>query len=173
MAKKNQIEPGEKLPLKLTASERKLVLEETLFLEKEPEQIIGQTPAGKPIMMSLDDLDDLVGHLAAAANHCQDGKKRKKLDAVFKKIEGLLEEYTDEEPPRTIKIEDARKAAAISDPALQIATWAAQVLVAAENLGSRKGRSNISSLHLLNVMSCCWCLESRSPSRTSWRKHRT
>jgi hypothetical protein len=138
MAKKKLIEPGEKLPLKLTASERTLVLEETLGLDKEHEQAIRNTPSSKPIMMSLDDLDDLGGHIAAASNHCREGKKRKKFDAVFKKIEGLLEEYTDEEPPRTIKIEDARKAAAISDPAVQIATWAAQVLVAAENLGIKK-----------------------------------
>jgi hypothetical protein len=138
MAKKKHIEPGEKLPLRLTDSERTLVLEETLCLEKELEQAIRNTPSSKPTMMSLDDLDDLGGHIAAAANHCRDGKKRKKLDAIFQKVEALLDNCTDEEPKKTIKIEDAMKAAAISEQAVQIATWAAQVLVAAENLGIKK-----------------------------------
>ncbi len=138
MPTKKQIQLGEKVPLKLTAVERKLVLGEALCLDKKQEEAIGNTPAGKPIMLSLDDLDDLGGHIAAAANHCEDREKRNKLDAIFQKIETLLDNYTDEEPPKTIKIEDANKANVISDQAAEIAVWAAQALIAAEQLGIKK-----------------------------------
>jgi len=133
MAKK-QIQPGEKVSLKLTQTERKLVLEDLMCLDEECEQIIRDTPLGKPVMMTLGDLDDFGGYIAAEANHCDDKKKEKKLDAVFEKVQQLLEKYTDEEPPQTLKIEDARKEKVISDQAVQIAEWAAQALVAAEQL---------------------------------------
>jgi hypothetical protein len=138
MPTKKHIQPGEKVPLKLTAIERTLVLEELLCLDKDHEQVIRNTPVGKPVMMSLDALDDFAGYIAAEANHCEDKKKRNKLDAVFEKIQRLLDKYTDEEPPKTVKIEDARKAKVISHQAVQIAAWAAQALITAENLGIKK-----------------------------------
>ena len=134
MPTKKQIQPGEKVPLKLTATERKLVLEDLMCLDKECEQVIQGTPTGKPVMMTLGELDDFGGDIAAEANHCDDKKKEQKLDAVFGKIQDLLEKYTDEEPPRTLKIEDTRKDKVISDQAVQIAEFAAKALVAAEQL---------------------------------------
>ena len=59
MPTKKQIQPGEKVPLKLTVAERKLVLEDLMCLDEDYEQIIQGTPTGKPVMMTLDDLDDL------------------------------------------------------------------------------------------------------------------
>ena len=134
MPTRKQIQPGETVPLKLTATERKLVLEDLMCLDEECEQIIRDTPLGKPVMMTLGDLDDFGGYIAAEANHCDDKKKEKKLDAVFEKVQQLLEKYTDEEPPQTLKIEDARKDKVISDQAVQIAEFAAKALVAAEQL---------------------------------------
>ena len=134
MPTKKQIQPGEKVPLKLTAAERKLVLEDVSCLDTGYERIIHDTPSGKPVMMTLDDLDDIGGFIAAEANHCDDSKKQKKLDTVFEKVQRLLDTYTDDEPPQTLKIEDARKERAISDQAVQIAEFAAQALMAAEQL---------------------------------------
>ncbi len=114
------------------------MLEGLLCLDKEHEQLIRDTPSGKPVMMSLDALDDFASYIAAEANHCEDKKKRNKLDAVFEKIQSLLDNYTDEEPPKTIKIEDAAKAKLVSDQAVQIATWAAQAMLAAEQLGIKQ-----------------------------------
>ena len=131
---KKHIQPGEQVPLKLTAAERKLVLEGLLCLDKEYEEIIRGTPSGKPVMMTLADLDDFGGYIAAEANHCDDKKKQTKLDAIFREIQDLLDKYTDEELPQTVKIEDGRKARVISDQAVQIAEWAAQALVAAEQV---------------------------------------
>ena len=138
MPLKKHIQPGEKVPLKLTPSERAIVLEGLICLDKEHEQVIRDTPTGKPIMMSLDAFDDLGGYVAAEANHCEDKKKQNKLDAIFRKIEKVLDGYTDEEPPHTVSIDDARKASVISDQAVQIATWAAQAMIAAEQMGIKK-----------------------------------
>ena len=133
MPTKKHIQPGEKVPLKLTAIERTLMLEGLLSLDKDHEQVIRTTPSGKPVMMSLDALDDFGGCIAAEANHCEDKKKRHTLDAIFEKIQRLLDKYTDEEQPKTIKV----GAMAISDQAAQIGRWAALVLVAAEQFGSK------------------------------------
>lgn len=133
MPTRKQIRPGEKVPLKLTASERKLVLADITCLDRKYEQVIRDTPSGEPVMMTLDDLDEFGGYVAAAANHC-DNKQQKKLDAVFEKIQSVMNSYTDDEPPQTLKIEDARKAKAIHDQAVQIAEFAAQSLMAAEQL---------------------------------------
>jgi hypothetical protein len=138
MPTKKHIRPDEKLPLKLAAAERKLVLEGLTCLDQEIEQIVRETPSGEPVEMTLDDLDDFGGYVAAEANHCKDKSKAKKLDAVFEKIQCLLDKFTDEEPPKTVKIEDARKEKLISDQAAQIAQFATQALVAAEQLGIKK-----------------------------------
>ena len=135
VARKKRIQPDEKLPLKLTATERKLVLEGLLCLDEELEQIVTGTPAGQPVRMTLDDLEDFGGYIAAEANHCEDKAKRRKLDAIFDKIQGLLDTFTDVEPLNTVQIDDARKDNLISDQAAQIAQYAAQSLVAAEQLG--------------------------------------
>jgi hypothetical protein len=110
MPAKKQIQPGEKVPLKLTATERKLVLEDLMCLDDNYERIIRETPTGKPVMMTLDDLDNFGGYIAAEANHCDDKKKEMKLDAVFEKIQSVMDRYTDEEPPKTIRIEEAGRA---------------------------------------------------------------
>ena len=134
MPTKKQIQPGEKVPLKLTAAERMLVLEDVTCLGSGYDQIIRDTPSGKAVMMTLDDLDDFGGYIAAEANHCDENKKQKKLDAVFEKVKRLLGTYTDEQPSHLLKIDDARKERAISDQAAQIAEFASQALVAAGQL---------------------------------------
>lgn len=133
-----RIQPGEKVPLKLTATERKLVLDGLLCLDPKYGQTIQATPTSKPVMMPLDDLDDLGGYVAAESNHCNDKKKQKKLDAIFQKIQALLDKYTDDEPPKTVKIDDARKAKLIFNQAAKIAELAAQADVAAEQLGIKE-----------------------------------
>ena len=104
---KKRILPEETVPLKLTVSERKLILQDLMCLEKEYEKIIQETPAGDPVMMSLGDLDNFGDYIAAEANHCDDTKQQRKLDSLFGKIQRVLDKYVDEEEP-TISIEQAR-----------------------------------------------------------------
>jgi len=134
MPARKQIQPGKKVSLKLTATGRTLVLEDLMLLDQSYQEIVQSTPPGKPVMMTLDELDDFAGYIAAEANHCDDTKKQKKLDSVFQKAQDLLEKDTDEEPPQTLKIEDSRAEQAISDQAIQISECAATALIAAERL---------------------------------------
>ncbi len=45
--------------------------------------------------LTLDDIDDLAGHVAARANHCEDAKGRRVLDAVYDRLTTLEATYTD------------------------------------------------------------------------------
>lgn len=138
MPAKKQVRPDEKLPLKLTAAQRKLVLEDLTCLDREIAQVFQDTPSGQPVKLTLDELDDLGGFVAAEANHCQNKSKARKLHAVFDKIQSLLDKFTDEAPPKTFNIDAARLETQISDQARHIAEFAAQALVAAEQLGINK-----------------------------------
>jgi hypothetical protein len=100
------IKAGEQVPLKLTDAERALLLERVTILPQEAETAIRSTPGGDPVLLSLDELDELNGYVAAEANHTEDKKLAKALDRVFDKIEKLLGRYTETEddlpgsPPR-------------------------------------------------------------------------
>ncbi len=98
MSKRKHIQPDETVPLKLTATERKLLLENVSCMDERFQTLIREAPAGKPLMMTLDDCDELGGYIAAEANHCDDRKLQKKLDSVFEKVQAVLDTYTDEEP---------------------------------------------------------------------------
>ena len=58
-------------------------------------------------------------------------EKQKKLDAIFEKVQHLLDSYIVEEPPATLKFHDAKKAKVAADRAEQIPQWAEQVLLRA------------------------------------------
>jgi predicted nucleotidyltransferase len=99
MARKRRIQAGEKIGLKLTQAERNLLLDALLLLPEEVEQAVHATPPSGPLMLSLDELDDLAGHVAAAANHALDKRLRSKLDRISRKIADLLERHTDQPEP--------------------------------------------------------------------------
>ena len=102
------IQPDEKVPLKLTATERKLVLGDLMIMDQENEQAIRDTPAGKPVMMTLGDLDDFIGYIAAEANHTEDKRLERKLDRIYDKVQGLLDKFTEVDDD-IIPIEEGRK----------------------------------------------------------------
>ena len=105
---KKRISPGERVPLKLTPTETKAILGDLMCLDREYEQLIQEAPAGKPVMMTLDDLEDFGGYIAAEANHTEDKRLGRKLDRVFDKCQRLLNTYTDE-PDDTITAEQAKQ----------------------------------------------------------------
>jgi hypothetical protein len=111
MTRKQISHSAGELPLKLTAAQRKLVLEGLTCLDQEIEQIIKDTPTGRPVMLTLDGLDNLGIYVAAEANHCPDKPKARKLEAIFNKIQSLLDKFTDEPPPRSAVVppESTRK----------------------------------------------------------------
>ena len=127
------IKPGTKVGLKLTAAERKLILED-LLCDDTYVQVIRNTSDKQPVEFTLDDWEYFGGYIAAEANHTEDKKLEKKLDAIFGKIQRILDTHSEETPTKTPK-EDKKVKAMFSDSAVRIAEWTAQILVAAEKLG--------------------------------------
>ena len=88
---------GEKVPLKLSHREHELILEHT-FADDELTVSLRIAPvANKPSVycFTLDDLEELMGCVAADANHAKDKKLQKELDRLFERMEEVLESYTD------------------------------------------------------------------------------
>ena len=48
---------------------------------------------GVRVLMTLDDIDDLMGYVAAAANHSKTKKLQKELDRLADKLQGYLDRY--------------------------------------------------------------------------------
>ena len=132
MPSPKHIRPGEKVGLKFSAAERKLILDDVMCLDDEYADAIRQTPANQPVELTLDEWDDLGGYIAAEANHTEDKKLRKKLDAIFNKVQKILDAHTDEEPPKIVKLRDARKGKKALDHWAQISRCVAEALMAAE-----------------------------------------
>jgi repressor LexA len=94
------IKPGTELPVRLSTRERDLVVEKA-FLDPEVEMALQQAASvGSKLVvnLNLDDIDDLLGCVAAEANHCDDDKIQRVLDAVCDRLSALLDQFTDEAP---------------------------------------------------------------------------
>ncbi|MGB2821999.1 MAG: hypothetical protein WBF17_13530 [Phycisphaerae bacterium] len=94
MAKKIKIKPGETVGLKLVPKERQMLLDSLIFTSRGLEDRLRLTTAGdQQVQLTLDDLDELAGCVAAEANHAKHRKLQRKLDRIFERIEGLLEMF--------------------------------------------------------------------------------
>jgi hypothetical protein len=96
MAKRIRIPRGQPVALKLTAAERKWLLEALILLDKEVEDRIRNTPPSEDaVMLTLDELDLLAGSVAAEANHTEDKGTKQRLERIYDRIsqiEDMLEE---------------------------------------------------------------------------------
>jgi hypothetical protein len=97
MTRSRRIEPGEKVPLAFTARERALVIDHTFAGPEltEPLEAARLTRGKCTVRYSLDDLDELVGHVAAEANHSKSKSLRKELDTLFARLQDEMECYDD------------------------------------------------------------------------------
>ncbi len=94
------ITPGTRLPVRLSTRERYLVLGRA-FLDPDIEAALRQAvPTGSRLVvnLNLDDIDDLLGCVSAEANHCDDAKVQRVLDAVGDRLAAMCEQFTDERP---------------------------------------------------------------------------
>jgi hypothetical protein len=135
MTRKKLIDKNDKFGLRLTRAERKLILKGIAHLHEEIAQAIHAASAKQPIMMILDDWKELAGHIAAEADNACATMLQKKLDTTFSKIQDLLETHTDEKAASSPKRKDTRKEKALAKESVQLAGWAAKILIAAERLG--------------------------------------
>jgi hypothetical protein len=94
--KRKKIPYGTKLPLKLTIRERDLIRNETLC---DPDFARFAVAEGKGIRveLSLDDIEEIQGYIAAEANHTKNSKLEKELDRLFDKLQVYLETYDDQD----------------------------------------------------------------------------
>ncbi len=92
------IQPGERLPVRLGPAQRDLILEHA-FIDPELEQRLRVAEAeGASIIarLTLDDIDELLGSVAAEANHSMDARLRKRLDTIYERLRDVQEEHTDD-----------------------------------------------------------------------------
>ena len=94
---RKKIKGGQKVEVRFSPSERVLVLEGT-FTGSELTTALrrAKLDAGKYVVRyTLDDLDELLGFVAAEANHSTDKKLRKNLDALYTRVRREMESYDD------------------------------------------------------------------------------
>jgi hypothetical protein len=130
MAGKKRIQKYEKFGLQLTQVERKLILVAGAALPKDFTQVIESTPARQPVMMTLDDWRELVGHIASEANDAGDKNLQKKLDAIVLRVQELLDSHAVDAGPMSLEVRQP-----LVEESVQLAEWAARMLIGAERLG--------------------------------------
>ncbi len=81
---------GDTVKLKLRPDERNLLL--GIILPEELPEKLRVIPAGQRyVSFTLDELDELVGCVAAEANHTEDRARQRHLDIIADRIEELLD----------------------------------------------------------------------------------
>lgn len=99
--RRRRIKPGQLVDVRLTPRERDLILDRTFIDDEMAGRLRGATPRGSNLVvrLTLDDVDDLAGHVAAEANHCPEPRVRRVLDAVYDRLTHVEQTFTDEESP--------------------------------------------------------------------------
>ena len=143
--KRHRIQPGQKLELDLTPAERKAILDHLALLPPEYEGMLKYVHPEQPLLLTLDELEDFSGYVAAEANHTKNKKLGAVLDSAYEKMGELLDTFSDQDTParkrtkRVLELErdEAELRQNLSEEATIIATWAASVLEAADQQGAK------------------------------------
>jgi DNA-binding MarR family transcriptional regulator len=108
--RRKRIKPGQFVDVRLTRRERVLILERTLLDDEMEERLRGATASGSNVVvqLTLDDVDDLAGHVAAEANHCSEPRVRRVLDAVHDRLATIERTFTDEEEAPEAVVRDSK-----------------------------------------------------------------
>ena len=91
------VKPDETVPLELNQRERDLIISHTFAYGSLTDRLRVTPPPGRhPVFhFTLDDLDELVGSIAAEANHAKNKVLQDQLDQLCDRIESILSKYTD------------------------------------------------------------------------------
>ena len=84
------------MPVKLTIRERNLIRDETFC---DPDFAKVAVTEGKYIIvnLSLDEIEEIQGYVAAEANHTKNSKLQKELDRLFNKLQVFMDTHDDQE----------------------------------------------------------------------------
>jgi hypothetical protein len=142
--KRTHIQPGQKLELDLTPAERRAILDQLTLLPPEYEALLKKVHPEQPLLLTLDELEDFSGYVAAEANHTKNEKLGAVLDSAYEKMAELLDTFTDQGTPakkrrkRVLELErdEAELHRNIAEHSAVIATWAAGVLQSADRQGT-------------------------------------
>jgi hypothetical protein len=86
---------GSKLPVALTLRERDLIRDKT-FCDPDFAKCAVVDGAGIKVDLSLDEIEEIQGYVAAEANHTTSPKLRKELDRLFAKLQEYQDTYDDQ-----------------------------------------------------------------------------
>ena len=92
---RKRIPYGTKVPVTLTLLERDLIRDET-FCNPDFAKCAVAEGEGIRMDLSLDDIEEIQGYVAAEANHTKNPKRRKELDQLFGKLQVFLDTYDDQ-----------------------------------------------------------------------------
>ncbi len=83
------------IEIKFTTQEKDLIIDHTFAGPNLTQRLQIAEIKGKYLIAkySMYDLDELIGFIAAEANHTDDKKNEKKLDRLFDKLNSILEKY--------------------------------------------------------------------------------
>jgi hypothetical protein len=93
--KRRRIPYATKVPVELTLDERDLILNETLCRpDFANHAVVGDR--GIKVDLSLDDIEEIQGYIAAEANHTRSKRLQTNLDCLFEKLRVYLNTYDDQ-----------------------------------------------------------------------------
>ena len=96
-----RLQPGERISIRLSERERQVILDHALVsgdLERRVRVAVADGPA-VVIALDLNDLEDLVGHVAAAANHSKNPSVARHLRRVFERLSRIEATHADADEP--------------------------------------------------------------------------
>lgn len=94
---KKRINPDQRVELSLTPRDRALVCDHTLADDAllAPLRLAEVRGAKLVVRYTLDDLDELLGYIAAEANHAENAQIAKRLQRVYEHVRATMEAYDD------------------------------------------------------------------------------
>lgn len=97
MVRRKKIPYGESVEVAFSPRDRILICEHTFADPDLTGPLEAAQPRGKKLIAryALDDLDELLGYVAAEANHADDRKLKKELYALFNRLKTEMESYDD------------------------------------------------------------------------------
>ena len=92
---KKIIKPGEQIKIKLAEFERDLIIDDTFVEQEYIDLLKNAIPQSGYITVSLtlDDLDFILGHVAASANHAEDRDLESLLDELYDRLTEIESKY--------------------------------------------------------------------------------
>ena len=96
MDRRMKIQPEQTITVRMSERDRALLLENTLG-DPEYAERLRPAPASDGLVgdYTLDDLEDMLGYVAAEANHTEDKKLRRELDALYDRLFRSQRSYDD------------------------------------------------------------------------------